>query len=86
MPGQMLIRIEDKTKERLSRLARLQGRSTSQLVREIIEKYIEEQDIAGYIDDLWLRIGTKLKSKGVTTARIRKAIRDYRKKNSESGN
>ncbi|MFN3740795.1 MAG: ribbon-helix-helix protein, CopG family [Thermodesulfovibrionales bacterium] len=80
MARQMLIRIEDSTKERLSRLARLQGRTTSQLLREIIDKYLEEQDIGAYIDDLWQRIGNKLKAKRVTPSQIEKAILNYRKK------
>jgi predicted transcriptional regulator len=79
MSTQMIIRIDDEVKNRLSKLARLEGKSTSEMVRELIEKYIEERDISTYIDDLWNRTGKKLKSKGVTPATINKAIKETRK-------
>lgn len=79
MHGQLLIRIEDKKKEKLSRLARLHGKSTSQLIREIIDRYLNEQDIEVYIDDLWGRIGKKLKEKGITLSNVQRAIQEYRK-------
>ena len=79
MSTQMIIRIDDEIKNRLNKLARLEGKTTSEMVRELIERYIEERDISRYIDDLWSRIGKKLKSKGVTPATINKAIKETRK-------
>ena len=79
MSTQMIIRIDDEVKNRLSKLARLEGKTTSEMVRELIEEYIKERDISAYIDDLWSRIGKKLKSKGVTPATIDKAIKATRK-------
>lgn len=80
MSTQMIIRIDDEVKNRLSKLARLEGKTTSEMVRELIEEYIKERDISAYIDDLWNRTGKKLKSKGVTPATINKAIKETRKK------
>ncbi len=79
MSTQMIIRIDDEVKNRLSKLARLEGKTTSEMVRELIEEYIKERDISAYIDDLWDRIGKKLKSKGATPAAINKAIKVTRK-------
>lgn len=79
MSTQMIIRIDDEVKNRLSKLARLEGKTTSEMVRELIEEYIKERDISSYIDDLWNRTGKKLKSKGVTPATINKAIKETRK-------
>lgn len=31
------------------------------MVRELIEDYIKEHDISSYIDNLWDRVGKKLK-------------------------
>jgi len=76
----MIIRIDEEVKNRLNKLARIEGKTTSGMVRELIEKYIEEHDIGAYIDDLWNRIGKKLKSKGVTSATINKAVKAARKK------
>jgi predicted DNA-binding protein len=80
MSTQMIIRIDDEVKNRLSKLARLEGKTTSEMVRELIEEYIKERDISAYINDLWNRTGKKLKSKGVTPATINKAIKETRKK------
>lgn len=79
MTTQMIIRIDDEVKGRLNKLARLEGKTTSEMVRELIEERIKERDIGAYIDDLWDRIGRKLKSKGVTQATIKKAIKASRK-------
>jgi len=79
MSTQMIIRIDDEVKSRLNRLARLEGKTTSEMVRGLIEAYIEERDISAYIDDLWERTGKKLKSKGITTETINKAIQASRK-------
>ena len=75
----MLIRIDDEVKNRLNRLARLEGKTTSEMVRELIEERIKERDIGAYVDDLWNRIGKILKSKGVTPTAIEKAIKASRK-------
>ncbi len=79
MSTQMIIRIDDEVKSRLNRLARTEGKTTSEMVRELIEGHIKERDISAYIDDLWKRTGRKLKSKGVTPAAIEKAIKASRK-------
>lgn len=79
MTTQMIIRIDDEVKNRLGKLARLEGKTTSEMVRELIEEHIKERDIGAYIDALWNRIGKKLKSKGVTPSVIEKTIKASRK-------
>ena len=66
-------------KNRLNRLARVEGKTTSQMVRELIEDYIKEKDIGTYIDDLWDRIGGKLRSKGINQRDINRAIKESRR-------
>jgi len=58
----------------------VEGKSTSKMVRELIENYINERDISAYIDDLWKRIGMKLKSKGVKQCDVGRAIKETRKR------
>ena len=79
MTTQMIIRIDPEVKERFNKLARVEGKTSSQMVRELIEGYIKERDIGVYIDDLWERIGGKLESKGVKQRDINRAIREARK-------
>ncbi len=80
MSTQMIIRIDNEVKTRLNKLARIEGKTTSEMVRGLIEEYIKERDIGSYIDDLWDRTGKKLKSRGITPAAIEKAIRASRNK------
>jgi predicted transcriptional regulator len=80
METQMIIRIDPDLKDRLSRLARAEGKTTSQIVRELIRDYIKERDIGAYIDGLWNRIGEKLAARGGRPADIEKAVAKTRKK------
>lgn len=80
MSSQMLIRIDPETKEKLNKLARIEGKTTSYLVRELIEGYLKEHDISAYIDDLWNRIGKKVKAKGIKPSDVSRAIKEARKK------
>ncbi len=79
MTTQMIIRIDSEMKSRFNKLARVEGKTTSQMVRELIEDYIREKDIGTYIDDLWDRIGGKLRSKGIKQGDIRRAIKESRR-------
>ena len=74
MTVQMLIRIDPELKEKIQQLARYEGKTTSGMVREIIEDYVKERDIGTYVDDLWKRIGKKLRSKGKNQSDIRQEI------------
>ena len=79
MTTQMIIRIDSGMKNRLNKLARVEGKTTSQMVRELIEDYLREKDIGTYIDDLWDRIGGKLRSKGIKQRDIHRAIKESRR-------
>jgi len=79
MTTQMIIRIDPEIKGKLAKLARMEGKTTSQIVRELIEEYTKERDIGTYIDDLWERIGGKLRAKGVRQRDIDKTIKEVRK-------
>jgi hypothetical protein len=75
----MIIRIDPELKEKLYKLARAEGKPASRMVRELIADYVKDRDIGAYVDDLWDRIGGKLKSKGVKGPDIEKAIRASKK-------
>lgn len=79
MPKQMMIRIAPELKDKVDRLARAQGKTASDVVRELLEEYARNHDIAAYIDDLWNRIGSKLSSRGVTSDKVRDAIEAVRR-------
>ena len=78
MEEQMLIRINSNTKDRFEKIARNEGKSMSQVVRELIDVYVSDHDIAGYMNDLWDRVGSDLAGKKVSSKDIDKAIRNVR--------
>ncbi len=78
MSTQMIVRIEPELKNNASRLAKAEGKTMSEIVRELLEDYVRNRDIGAYIDDLWGRIGTKLASRGVGPKEIRRVIREVR--------
>jgi len=78
MTTQMIIRLDSDTKTKLTKLAQAEGKNTSQVVRELIEDYIQNRDMGSYIDDLWDRVGKKLKSRNVDREEIERAIFDSR--------
>ena len=79
MSKQLIIRIDPELKDRLFKLAQAEGKPASRMVRDIIAEYVKERDIGPHIDDLWARIGEKLKAKGVTPRRIAAVIRESRR-------
>jgi predicted DNA-binding protein len=78
MDAQMIIRIDPVLKSKVNNLARAEGKNTSQLVRELLEEYVQDRDIELYIDDLWQRVGNKLRAKGIGPDDIDQAIKDVR--------
>ncbi|MFQ5630826.1 MAG: ribbon-helix-helix protein, CopG family [bacterium] len=78
MTTQMIVRLDSDTKSMLTMLAQAEGKNTSQVVRELIEDYIQDRDMGAYIDDLWSRVGKKLKSHRVDIGDVEQAIRDVR--------
>ncbi|MDP3013939.1 MAG: ribbon-helix-helix protein, CopG family [Candidatus Subteraquimicrobiales bacterium] len=78
MTTQMIIRMDAELKEKLSKIARREGKATSEVIRELVTSYVKEHDIEAYIDSLWGRVGKKLKSKGMKLEKIDKVIAEAR--------
>ena len=80
MTTQMIIRINPELKNKVNSLAKAEGKNVSEVVRELLEDYVKNRDIALYIDDLWQRIGNKLISRKVGPKEIYNAIKEVRAK------
>jgi len=78
MSTQMIVRIEPDLKNKVNRFAKAEGKTTSEVVRELLEDYVRSRDIGAYIDDLWDRIGKKLKTKRVGPDEIQRIIQEVR--------
>jgi predicted DNA-binding protein len=80
MRNQMIVRIDPMLKARVNILAKAEGKSVSEVVRELLDEYVKNRDIGSYIDGLWERIGAGLKSRGVRPSDIQRAIKHARAK------
>ena len=78
MTSQMIVRLDAELKAKVNNLAKAEGKSVSQVVRELIEGYVRDRDISSYIDDLWERVGDKLTARRVKPQDIQRAIREVR--------
>ena len=74
----MIIRIEPELKDKVNRFARAEGKTTSNVVRELLEEYISSRDIAAYVDSLWERIGAQLEAQGIIADRVSETIQEVR--------
>lgn len=80
MVSQLVIRIDEELKQKVTRFAMAEGKNASQVVREMLEQYVTDRDIGGYIESLWQGIGNKLIGKGVGPDSIEEAILAVRRK------
>ncbi len=78
METQLIIRIEPSLKNKISRLAKNEGKNVSELVRELLVNYSKERDMGSYIDGLWENIGQSLSQNNVKTVDIGNAIKQVR--------
>jgi predicted DNA-binding protein len=81
MATQMIIRVEPTLKNKVSQLAKAEGKNLSELVRELLVKYTKERDASAYIDNLWDRIGQNFIQNDISENDIEKAIKQVRSKN-----
>ena len=81
MATQMIIRVEPGLKNRVSQLAKSEGKNLSELVRELLVKYTKDRDMNAHIDNLWDRIGQNFSQNKVSEADIEEAIKQVRSKN-----
>ncbi len=81
MATQMIIRIDDTIKTKFAKLTKAEGKTTSHVVRELIQGYVQDHDMGGYIDDLWNRIGRNLTEQGDTAKSVSRAIQAARRAN-----
>lgn len=78
MGTQVIVRVDPDLKNKVSSLAKSEGKNVSEVIRELLENYVRNRDIGSYIDDLWKRVGTKLISKGTRPEEIQTAIKEVR--------
>lgn len=78
MTTQMIVRMDSKLKNRMTKFALSEGKTASQVIRELIEEYVRERDMGSYIDELWDRIGTQISSTEFRQTDVTKTIKEVR--------
>ncbi len=78
MEKQMIIRIDKETKDKFNRIARMEGKTSSEKIRELVNTYIADNDLSSVVDDLWSRISKKIKMKGFKEEDIDTVIKEVR--------
>jgi predicted DNA-binding protein len=78
MTTQIIIRIDPHKREQLKKLSKAEGKATSEVIRELIDNFIKDHDMDGYIDDLWKRTGTLLTKKGLSLKDVNRVIKESR--------
>lgn len=79
MTTQMLVRIDPEKRRMLNRLSRAEGKTTSEVVRTLIDSFIEKRDISRHIDGLWDRIGTAMRRGRYALKDINRVIAETRR-------
>jgi predicted DNA-binding protein len=74
----MIVRLDPELKTKVNNLAKSEGKSVSEVVRELIEGYVKDRDIGSYIDDLWERVGDKLTARRMKPRDVQRTIREVR--------
>ena len=78
METQLVIRIDKNTKQKFSKIARMEGKTASTKVRELVASYIEENDFSRVVGDLWDRTAKKLEKKGYTEKDVKADVKRAR--------
>lgn len=81
MTTQMIIRVDPILKNKVSNLAKKEGKNLSELVRDLLEKYAQERDMGSYIDNLWEKIGDELSEKNIKQSDIDDVIQKVHSSN-----
>ena len=80
MTTQMIVRVDPDLKAKVNNFAKVEGKSVSEVVRELLEEYVKNRDMGAYIDNLWGRIGGKIGLSGFSPKDVKHVIRDVRAK------
>ena len=78
MNTQLVIRLDEATKERFARISRQEGKTASEKMRELIDAYIRKADLTLVVDGIWESIGERMRKDGVTADDIDRVIAEAR--------
>ena len=77
--AQLTVRIDEDLKGHLQNLARQEGKSTSDVVRSLVERYVQDRDRGAALRSLWNRMQQNAKEAGAGPEDVEEAIQAVRK-------
>ncbi len=84
MGDQILIRMDPALKEQLAKVAKMEGKTSSEVIRALVEDYLRQRDVGAYVDSLWDRLGKDFKARKLTARDVSAAITASRKSRKEN--
>ena len=78
MTSQLMIRIDDELKNRATRFARAEGKSLSEVVRDLLREYSRDRDMGAHIDHLWNAIREELPDEAADPDWVQQVIHEVR--------
>jgi hypothetical protein len=84
MGDQILIRMDPALKEQLAKVAKMEGKTSSEVIRALVEDYLRQRDVGAYVNSLWDRLGKDFKARKLTARDVTAAVKASRKARKEN--
>lgn len=81
--AQLTVRIDDDLKDHLQTLARREGQSTSDVVRRLVQRYVQDRDRGAALRALWRRMQNNAEAAGAGPEDVESTIRAVREDSSD---
>ncbi|MFB6248970.1 MAG: ribbon-helix-helix protein, CopG family [Salinibacter sp.] len=78
--AQLTVRIDDDLKGHLQALARREGKSTSDVVRSLVQRYVQDRDRSAALRALWNQMERSAEETETGPEDVEEAIRAVRRK------
>lgn len=78
--AQLTVRIDDDLKGHLQNLARQEGKSTSDVVRSLVQRYVQDRDRGAALRALWEQMRQKAEEAGAGPKDVEDTIESVREK------
>lgn len=79
--AQLTARIDDDLKGHLQNLARQESKSTSDVVRSLVRRYVQDRDRGSALRALWDRMEQNVEEAGAGSGGVEQVIRSVREEN-----
>jgi len=76
--AQLTVRLDDDLKGHLQNLARQEGKSTSDVVRSLVERYVRDRDRGTALRSLWDKMQQNAEEAGASPEDVEDAVRAVR--------